>query len=400
MLNSCSLYVELSTNNKRTWSQIAGPLPYNNGMGAAASPPESVPLMPNVGKYLWHTPNINSDSCFLRIRGSDLAENNGQVISHRFRLGCARPYADFTPIHATGDRTLTIPFREFCLNSPSAWFWDFGDGGTSTAPDPTHTYGPGVYTVTLIASNQCTADTLIRPNMVHVNCQILPALIMTDHTTALLNHNIVFRNEIIYTPPMEYWWDFGDGNQVTTSLDSVYHSYSCPGSYTITLKVTDMCGSNQQTKVNYITITAPAGTPDTDNDGIINACDNCPSVANPDQADNDHDGLGDLCDPDDDNDGIPDLTDNCPMIANPDQHDSDADGIGDACDFICGDANNNGLVNIQDVSYILKFLYLGGSAPMPVWQAADVNHSGNLNLQDVTYLINYLYKGGPAPVCL
>jgi len=49
------------------------------------------------------------------------------------------------------------------------------------------------------------------------------------------------------------------------------------------------------------------------------------------QLDNDGDGLPDIDDPDDDNDGVPDADDNCPRIANQDQADSLGDGVGDAC---------------------------------------------------------------------
>lgn len=63
---------------------------------------------------------------------------------------------------------------------------------------------------------------------------------------------------------------------------------------------------------------------DDDEDGLVNVDDNCPAVANPDQADGDLDEVGDACD-------------NCVAVPNRDQADFDADGIGDACADACRD---------------------------------------------------------------
>ena len=87
------------------------------------------------------------------------------------------------------------------------------------------------------------------------------------------------------------------------------------------------------------------GCPDADGDGVADANDNCPTTTNADQADFDHDGIGDVCDPDDDNDGAPDASDNCPLIANSDQADTDRDGLGNACD---PDDDNDGMPDATD----------------------------------------------------
>lgn len=79
---------------------------------------------------------------------------------------------------------------------------------------------------------------------------------------------------------------------------------------------------------------------DPDEDGVVNADDNCPSIANEDQADADDDGVGDVCDEDfvavddedADGDGIPDADDNCLDDSNANQADDDEDGVGDVCD--------------------------------------------------------------------
>src|SRR5919106_6599006 len=102
------------------------------------------------------------------------------------------------------------------------------------------------------------------------------------------------------------------------------------------------------------------GTTDTDGDGVIDSADNCVNIKNAGQYDQDGDGLGNPCDDDRDGDGVlnvddpapidpnipgttpdptdtdndtvPDSSDNCPDVANADQADSDGDRIGDACD--------------------------------------------------------------------
>lgn len=61
------------------------------------------------------------------------------------------------------------------------------------------------------------------------------------------------------------------------------------------------------------------GCVDTDSDGACDFDDNCPAVANANQADGDTDGVGDSCD-------------NCPTTANANQADADHNGVGDACE--------------------------------------------------------------------
>ena len=64
------------------------------------------------------------------------------------------PVADFD----IGIRGLQATFTDTSTGDPTAWTWDFGDGTTSEAQSPTHTYAPGDYTVTLTAANEGGLD--------------------------------------------------------------------------------------------------------------------------------------------------------------------------------------------------------------------------------------------------
>ena len=81
--------------------------------------------------------------------------------------------------------------------------------------------------------------------------------------------------------------------------------------------------------------------PDADDDNIQNDLDTCPFDKNT-GVDTDNDGIDDVCDPtpndakmgDEDSDGFLNRGDDCPSVANADQADKDADYIGDVCDTV------------------------------------------------------------------
>jgi C1A family cysteine protease len=125
--------------------------------------------------------------------------------------------------------------------------------------------------------------------------------------------------------------------------------------------------------------------PDVDADGVTDAHDNCPTVANPQQADTDADGKGDACD-------------NCPTIANPSQLDSNGNGIGDACDYVPGDVNGDLAVNIADAVYVIAYIFSGGLPPRS-GAAGDPNCDGITDIADAVFLIKYIFAGGQTPGC-
>lgn len=84
---------------------------------------------------------------------------------------------------------------------------------------------------------------------------------------------------------------------------------------------------------------------DTDSDGVGDASDNCGTAANADQTDTDGDEVGNACDTDDDGDGIADVSDKCPLFASADQSDSDGNGTGDVCS---GDDDGDGILDGSD----------------------------------------------------
>jgi PKD repeat protein len=71
----------------------------------------------------------------------------------------ARPEAAFAVVPDSGYEPLIAAFTDSSTNLPTSWAWSFGDNGTSSQQNPTHSYAPGVFDAGLIAQNPCGADT-------------------------------------------------------------------------------------------------------------------------------------------------------------------------------------------------------------------------------------------------
>ncbi|MBS1629064.1 MAG: PKD domain-containing protein [Bacteroidetes bacterium] len=123
----------------------------------------------------------------------------------------------------------------------SSYYWDFGDGGTSTSTNPSHSYtANGVYNVTLIStgSNGCT-DTLKKNG--YVTVQPISASISNTAISGCAPVSSTFLASVVSVVPISsYSWNFGDGG--TGSGASVSHTYNAPGSYTVTLIVQTSTG--------------------------------------------------------------------------------------------------------------------------------------------------------------
>ena len=67
-------------------------------------------------------------------------------------------------------------------------------------------------------------------------------------------------------------------------------------------------------------------------------------------------------------------------------------------DYVCGDANGDGVTSVGDIVFNVNYLYREGEPPEPI-EAGDANCDGIVNVGDVVYLVTYLYKEGPLPGC-
>ncbi|HRN90893.1 MAG TPA: PKD domain-containing protein [Ferruginibacter sp.] len=167
----------------------------------------------------------------------------------------AAPIALFSPSRTVGCSPMQVTFVNTTRGNNVTYDWNFGDGTsfqTTQNTNVSHTYFTGVvdtFTVRLIASNECGADTsffdiITAPNNINLNFQM-----NGPDQFGCAPHSVPFINN---TPGANVFnWNFGDGNilSTTANVDTVYHTFISPGTYTVTLHAENACTDTSTTRI-------------------------------------------------------------------------------------------------------------------------------------------------------
>ncbi|MDP3462745.1 MAG: PKD domain-containing protein, partial [Bacteroidales bacterium] len=200
------------------------------------------------GFYDFSTP-FNTESAIVEIstpdcNGTVMTESHTVTLNNSFIVqdfsycqsgsGCQANYY-YEPLNPS---SLTMGFYDISFGNHDDWYWDFGDGNSSTEPNPVHTFQfPGQYEVCLTISS---ADSSC------YDMQCLPVFVGTDTTlcNAMFSYSHVGTNnttigftDLSMGTPTNWLWEFGDGT--SSSDQNPIHAYNSQGFFEVCLTISD-----------------------------------------------------------------------------------------------------------------------------------------------------------------
>lgn len=198
------------------------------------------------------------------VTGANVVIGSGQTITITSPVNGQVYYAQMTSFSNQGNcsvttsatiqpTSITANFTNTtaCLNAPTQftdastvingntnqWFWDFGDGTTSTLQNPTHVYtANGTYSVLFVATTPGGCFDTIVQQITPLSSPV-PAFTVSPNC---INSPIIFTNQTTDTLPLTYSWTFGDGG--TSTLTDPTHVYNQINTFTATLFATNTNG--------------------------------------------------------------------------------------------------------------------------------------------------------------
>ncbi|MCB8998447.1 MAG: PKD domain-containing protein [Bacteroidales bacterium] len=175
----------------------------------------------------------------------------------------ALPDASFDYSNSDGSGNCPGAPVTFTAFGSGTYFWDFGDGSTSTLRNPVHLFrSSGDYTVTLTVKNGCLLSNSFSRQVgvygqesyvpyPYFDFEVNPDYSDTLHICPATTVNFI--NQTYGGPNISYIWDFGDGGTFYGLNSS--HTYNTPGLYTVSLYAKDLCGMTNSSQ-KYIVVSS------------------------------------------------------------------------------------------------------------------------------------------------
>ncbi len=136
-----------------------------------------------------------------------------------------------------------------------SYFWDFGDGNSSSLQNPVYQYlNPGTYLVSLTATNTNGCDSIYVDSVVVYPS---PSANFT-HDTVCSGFGTHFISSSSLGSPIYYIWNYGDGSPLdTNNSTSFYYTYASDGAYSVKLKVINADGCEDSVSQTVIVHPTP-----------------------------------------------------------------------------------------------------------------------------------------------
>ena len=158
----------------------------------------------------------------------------------------SKPVANFGFTQSSQCSPATATFGNISSSNTTSYLWDLGDTTYCTQAIPAnHTYSTTNvvdFSIKLITNNSCGADTMVKT--LHLNPNVVHAMFTPSAQQVCAPATINFSNYSNIQSIAS--WNFDDGN-VSSSINPS-HTYSSPGTYNVSLIVTDNCGVDTTTQ--------------------------------------------------------------------------------------------------------------------------------------------------------
>ncbi len=165
----------------------------------------------------------------------------GQMLNGSVQLVLEVPPVITPPaIMGQGCAPLSVQFPDSLTDQNVTWLWDLGDGTTSTAPAPLHTYDAGNFMISLTVTTPagCSANALSTSTVIAYPGPVA-GFTASTYSSDMDSPTVEFTNSSSGSIN-GYLWNFGDGD--TSATDNPTHTFTDVGQFAVTLTVTDING--------------------------------------------------------------------------------------------------------------------------------------------------------------